>query len=123
MQKCCKNNFTICDDFVGCPGALLIRIPLFYTEGTVTIRIIKNGQVAQDVEGVVDEGGYVYIDAEDLPVGFLNPFGALYQIQFISDLNGSIIEFVIGGVVYDSIEISVIQGQAVDDTFIIDIFS
>jgi len=122
MQKCCKNSYSICDDFVGCPEGLLIRVPPGYPDADVIIRIFKNNKLSFEVEQIIDEIGFAFIQADEFPTGYINPFGATYSIQFITASTGEIYEFMVAGGVYDSIEFNLIQGTTTFPNFIIDIF-
>ena len=122
MQKCCKNSFTICDSYVGCPEALIITVPFDYPEEDIIIRIYKNGKVAYDIEATIDEGGVVSIFSDDLPDGFINPFGSMFSIQFVQYSNGLVYEFMTSDGQFDSIEFSVVFGASSPQNFIIDIF-
>jgi hypothetical protein len=122
MQKCCKNSFNICDDFVGCPEELFITVPTGYPEEDIIIRIYKNGKIAYDIEATIDEGGIAAIYADDLPDGFINPYGSTFSIQFVQYSNGEVYEFMVGGGQYDSLEFNVIFGQSTSQAFNINIF-
>lgn len=122
MQKCCKNSFNICDAYIGCPEALVITVPPDYPEEDIIIRIYKNGKIAYDIEATIDEGGAVSIYADDLPDGFINPFGSTFSIQFIQYSTLEVYEFVNVGGLYDSLEFSVDFGASFSQNFIIDIF-
>jgi hypothetical protein len=122
MQKCCKNSFNICDSYIGCPEALVITVPPGYPEEDIIIRVYKNAKVAYDVEATIDEGGAVSIYTDDLPDGFINPFGSTFSIQFVQYSNMSVYEFMVGGSLYDSIEFDVVFGTPISSNFIIDIF-
>lgn len=122
MLKCCKNSFAFCEDFVGCPDAIIVKVPSGYPLEDIIVRVYKDGKVATDVSAVVDEGGFVTIYSEDLPTGFINPYGATYSIQFILFSSGSIYEFMIDGGVYDAIDFDGIAGTTLSQEFIIDIF-
>jgi hypothetical protein len=122
MQKCCKNSYSICNDFVGCPTGLIIKVPPGYPESDIIIRIFKNDKLAFNVEDSIDEGGFVLIDIEELPNGYINPYGATYTIQFMTYSTGEVYEFMVQGSVYDSIEFNLIQGTTTYTDFTIDIF-
>lgn len=122
MLKCCKNSYTICDDFIGCPNELFITVPPGYPEQDIILRIYKNGKVAYDVEATIDEGGVVVVYSDDLPDGFINPFGATFAIQFIQYSTGTIYEFMNSGSQYDAIEFKVVFGASNSPNFIINIF-
>lgn len=122
MQKCCKNSFAVCEDFIGCPESLLIKVPNGYPLEDIIIRVYKDGKIATDVSGVIDEGGYVTVYTEDLPDGFINPYGATYSIQFIAFTSGTVYEFMVDGSVYDAIDFEVIAGNPIGSEFVIDIF-
>jgi hypothetical protein len=122
MQKCCKNSFAFCEDFIGCPEALIIKVPSGYPLEDIIVRVYKDGKVASDVSTVIDEGGFVTVYSEDLPDGFINPFGATYSIQFILFSSGSVYEFMVDGSVYDAIDFIGIAGEPLGQEFVIDIF-
>lgn len=122
MLKCCKNSYSICEDFVGCPEELIIKVPPGYPVEDIIIRIFKDGKIAYDVSATIDEGGFVIIYTDDLPDGFLNPYGSTYSIQFILYTSGGVYEFMVGGEVYDSINFGVIFGSPTSQHFVIDIF-
>jgi hypothetical protein len=122
MQKCCKNSFTICDDFIGCPEELFITVPTGYPDDDIIVRLYKNGKIAYDVLATIDEGGIAVIYTDDLPDGFINPYGATFAIQFIQTSNGGVYEFMAGGGQYDSIEFNVVFGESISQAFYINIF-
>ena len=112
----------MCDDFIGCPESLLIKAPSGYPLEDIIIRAYKDGKQAYDISAVIDEGGFATIYTEDLPDGFINPYGSIYSIQFILFSSGEVYEFMIGGEVYDAIDFSVIFGETISQEFLIDIF-
>jgi hypothetical protein len=122
MLKCCKNSFAICDEFIGCPESLVIKVPTEYPEESIIVRLYKNGKVAFDIEGEIDGGGFVTIPLEELPDGFVNPFGATYSIQFILFTTLKVFEFMVDGSLYDSVEFNLINGTSYSPNFIINIF-
>lgn len=122
MLKCCKNSFAVCEDYIGCPESLLIKVPSGYPLEDIIIRVYKDGKIASDVSGVIDESGYVTIYSDDLPEGFINPYGATYSIQFILFTSGEVYEFMVDGGVYDGIDFEVISGSPIGSEFVIDIF-
>jgi len=122
MQKCCKNSFAFCEDFIGCPTALIIKVPSGYPLEDIIIRVYKDGKVASDIGTTIDEGGFVTVYSVDLPDGFINPFGATYSIQFILFTSGSVYEFMVDGSVYDAIDFIGMPGDALAEEFFIDIF-
>lgn len=122
MQKCCKNSFAVCEDFIGCPESLLIKVPNGYPLEDIIIRVYKDGKIATDVSAVIDEGGFATVYSEDLPDGYINPYGAIYSIQFILFSSGGVYEFMVDGSLYDAIDFEVIQGSPNSNQFVIDIF-
>ncbi len=54
--------------------------------------------------GVVLDDGFVELDMEVLPEGFLNPYGGQYSIGFIDPDTNQVIDFMaLDGKIYDSI--------------------
>lgn len=122
MLKCCKNSFAVCEDYIGCPDTLIVKVPSGYPLEDIIIRVYKDGKVGADVSTVIDEGGFVTIYSDDLPDGFINPYGATYSIQFILFSSGEVYEFMVDGGVYDGIDFEVIQGMALSQEFVINVF-
>lgn len=122
MQKCCKNSFQVCEEFLGCPEGLVIKVPPGYPSEDIIVRVYKNGKIGYEVEATIDEGGFVSIYDYDLPEGFLNPFGSTYSVQFVEYTTGEVYEFVIGQYEYDAIDFNLLFGESISQNFIIDIF-
>jgi len=81
MQKCCKNRFTICEDFIGCPTDLFVVVPPNYTMSDIYMRVTKSSGVSFYCTSIVEEG-IAEIPIGDAPEGFFNPFGSQYLLEF-----------------------------------------
>jgi len=103
MAQCCNNCYPICQPYNSCPDAVLIYAPIGYD--SVLVDIVKPGvNVAIQQLLSVDVDGYLELDMEGLPEGFLNPYGGQYSIGFVDPTNNQVIDFLaMDGKVYDSI--------------------
>lgn len=126
MLRCCKNKYNYCDAFIGCPECILIRVPYGYVQETIIIRVIRNRDTAYEFEVSIDQDLFATICAigtlKNWPEGFINPYGSSYEIQFLDATTTGVIEFTMGGVTYDGINLPIIAGNAAQPNFIIDLF-
>lgn len=94
MAQCCTNCFKICQPFLSCPAGVFIKTPpSAFTTGVLT-NIVKPGvnvRVQQSL--AIEPNGFVEVDMEGLPDGFLNPYGGQYEISFTDPDTNNIIEF------------------------------
>jgi hypothetical protein len=119
MQQCCTNCLKACEPLADCPDSFVIKLPLNYGESDVIIEITKPGVdvvISQLLEVFYPSGqeefgqGYAEIDLAQVPQGFFNPWGGIYQLKFISAETGKVWEFVgCDGVTYDSICLTFIK--------------
>jgi hypothetical protein len=103
MALCCNDCYPICQPFNSCPDAVYIYAPIGYD--SVLVDIIKPG-VNVAIQQLLSVGidGYVELDMEGLPEGFLNPYGGQYSITFIEPDTNQVIDFMaLDGKIYDSI--------------------
>ncbi len=105
MALCCNKCYPICQPFASCPAEVLIYAPPSYIEESIIVNITKPG-VNVNVQQLlgIDPDGYVLIDEEGLPDGFLNPYGGQYTISFNDAITKQPLTFTaMDGEEYDSI--------------------
>jgi hypothetical protein len=122
MQKCCKNRFTICEDYIGCPSELFVVVPPNYFLPDIYIRITKSSGVSFSFVSIVTDGIAV-INIADAPEGFFNPFGSQYLLEFFEPSPlAPLVEFSVNSQIYDGIEFGFSQGIGLTDIITINIF-
>ena len=83
MAQCCNDCFKVCEPLNSCPSAFFIFAPTDYTEPEILVNITKPGvNVRIQQLLTIDLEGFIEIDNEGLPEGFLNPWGGQYTITF-----------------------------------------
>lgn len=122
MQKCCKNRFTICEDFIGCPTDLFVVVPPNYTMSDIYMRVTKSSGVSFYCTSIVEEG-IAEIPIGDAPEGFFNPFGSQYLLEFFEySAEAPLVEFSVNSQIYDGIEFAFCQGFGLTSIITINIF-
>ena len=94
MAQCCNDCFKVCEPLNSCPSAFFIFCPPDYTEPEILVNITKPGvnvRIQQLLS--IDVEGFIDVDLAGLPEGFLNPWGGLYSIEFVSTATLQPIEF------------------------------
>jgi hypothetical protein len=95
MAQCCTNCYKICEPFLSCPAGIFIKTPPSAFETGVYTNIVKPGVNVRVQQSLgIDPNGFVEVIMDELPEGFLNPYGGQYEISFTDLETGNIIEFV-----------------------------
>jgi hypothetical protein len=122
MQKCCKNRFTICEDYIGCPSELFVIVPPNYFLSDIYMRVTKSSGVSFYCTSIVEDG-IAEIPIGDAPEGFFNPFGSHYLLEFFEySAEAPLVEFSVNSQIYDGIEFGFSQGIGLTDIITINIF-
>lgn len=120
MAQCCNNCFTICQPLASCPAAVYVYAPLGSYESGILVNVMKPGVNVQGQQLLNVAGdGFVEIDLEALPVGFFNPYGGQYNLNFVNPQTNQAITFTAtDGKEYDSICLTFTQVVSNQETVI-----
>lgn len=118
MESCCLNSYRVCHPFVGCPVELVVKVPASYTEPTIRVRIVKANtsfEVTVDVDS-----GFATIDLiNDAPDGFVNGFGAMYELMLIDPNTNELVQLQTTGDPVVSIVFTGVPGVSDQPQFLI----
>ena len=102
MENCCKNSFTFCTPFIGCPKSVIVAIPASYTDEFITLRFFKGDAVGAEIEAEVING-FATVTADQFPTAFFNPFAGSYFGQYVDENTGQAITWAnMAGMSFDS---------------------
>lgn len=121
MALCCNDCFKVCEPLNACPSAFFIAVPTTYSEPEILVNITKPGvnvriQQLLDIDGL----GFIEVDLEGLPEGFLNPWGGQYTITFTNSATLQPVTFTAqDGNKYTDICLSFMQTVTIVDNIIV----